>query len=353
MSQEQNKFIQLYEPVWGNSFPATNYFLLKYNSIPNIVQYYGSYGLDLVNKLIEVNKLTLVNTRESNNIDGGGDFSWILESSTYNPILMYLSASGSDSQSISEITIYHRESNDIIKIRETVEMFNLPEKIGHISIITKDEFGLSLKDYETKGMDKNDIETNYNDDFLPIHDKIINKLNSKFTSGLVLLHGEPGTGKTTYIKSLTHFIDGKVIFVPPFMAKVLTDPAFVPFLMRYPNSVLVIEDAENVILDRSSNGDSEAVSNILNITDGILGDCMNVKIVATFNIEKTRIDKALLRKGRLIAEYEFKELSKDKTNKILNKLYGNVVSDRGMTLSDIYNYNDIVGFDNKQTKIGF
>jgi ATP-dependent 26S proteasome regulatory subunit len=137
------------------------------------------------------------------------------------------------------------------------------------------------------------------------------------------------------------------------MAKVLTDPSFVPFLMRYPNSVLVIEDAENVILDRSSNGDSEAVSNILNITDGILGDCMNVKIVATFNIEKTRIDKALLRKGRLIAEYEFNKLSKDKTNKILNKLYGNVVSDSGMTLSDIYNYNDIVGLDNKQTKIGF
>ena len=76
-------------------------------------------------------------------------------------------------------------------------------------------------------------------------------------------------------------------------------------MMKYPDSVLIIEDAEKVVRNRNGNGNETAVSNLLNLSDGILGDCLKTQIVATFNTERQLIDKALLRKGRLIAEYKF------------------------------------------------
>ena len=92
------------------------------------------------------------------------------------------------------------------------------------------------------------------------------------------------------------------------MAAAISDPGFIPFLMKHPDSILIIEDAETAIKDRNITGNTNAVSNILNLTDGILGECLKIQIVATFNTERTQIDKALLRKGRLVTEYKFENL---------------------------------------------
>ena len=37
--------------------------------------------------------------------------------------------------------------------------------------------------------------------------------------------------------------------------------------------------------------------------------CLKIQILATFNTERTQIDKALLRKGRLITDYKFENLN--------------------------------------------
>jgi hypothetical protein len=47
-----------------------------------------------------------------------------------------------------------------------------------------------------------------------------------------------------------------------------------------------------------------------------------------------------MRKGRLIAKYEFKELETDKAQRLANKLGHNAIIDSPMTLTDIYNLND-------------
>jgi ATP-dependent 26S proteasome regulatory subunit len=80
------------------------------------------------------------------------------------------------------------------------------------------------------------------------------------------------------------------------------------------------------------------VSTILQLTDGLFSDYLNIKIICTFNTNIERVDKALLRKGRMIANYEFKPLSKEKTNKIL-KARGYTVTDKEMVLADIFNLN--------------
>jgi clusterin-associated protein 1 len=51
-----------------------------------------------------------------------------------------------------------------------------------------------------------------------------------------------------------------------------------------------------------------------------MGDFLELKFVCTFNTAIDKIDKALLRKGRITTNYKFEKLSIDKANKLLEKL---------------------------------
>jgi ATP-dependent 26S proteasome regulatory subunit len=124
--------------------------------------------------------------------------------------------------------------------------------------------------------------------------------------------------------------------------------------MDHKNTILIIEDGERVISDREGNGSAAGVSNILNLTDGILGDCLNIQIIATFNMKREKIDQALLRKGRLIAEHKFENLTVEETNKLLKHLGKDHEVTKSMSLADIYNIDvEEIRSINKESKIGF
>jgi hypothetical protein len=61
----------------------------------------------------------------------------------------------------------------------------------------------------------------------------------------------------------------------------------------------------------------------------------------------------LLRKGRLIAKYEFKELSVEKAQRISDELGHNRTITRPMTLSDLYNQDEPDFGKQEVVKIGF
>lgn len=224
---------------------------------------------------------------------------------------------------------------------------------GGISLIKLELGHLDSENFDLKVQDVN-VETNYGKDFVKIHELLVEKLNKKDSKGIVLFHGDPGSGKTTYIKYLTQFIEDKeIMFIPPSMAESLSEPSIIPFLMEHRNSILIIEDAERVIADRESNGSSMGVSNILNLTDGILGDCLNIQVIATFNMKREKIDSALLRKGRLIVEHKFGKLSVEESNILLKSLGKDMETQVPMTLSDIYNIDEEVYKTEHNTIIGF
>jgi ATP-dependent 26S proteasome regulatory subunit len=167
------------------------------------------------------------------------------------------------------------------------------------------------------------------------------------------LHGAPGTGKTSYIKDLIRKHEKRnFIFIQNEFINELLHPDFISFLLNHQNCVLIIEDAEKVLMSREQINESSVVSTILQLTDGLFSDYLNIKIICTFNTSIDKIDKALLRKGRMIAYYEFKPLSFQKANEILNTMTEES-TDVDMTLADIFNYRGRKFSPSEKGKIGF
>ena len=98
--------------------------------------------------------------------------------------------------------------------------------------------------------------------------------------------------------------------------------------------------------------DSSAVSALLNISDGLLSDCLNIQIICSFNTDLSKVDSALMRKGRLIAKYEFKELEVTRAQQLSDKLGFKTEILIPTILTDIYNQNE-THFQDKTSVIGF
>jgi adenylate kinase len=207
-----------------------------------------------------------------------------------------------------------------------------------INMVVHGRNKLELKAMEIKRTQL-DMDLFYADDFKEIDGMIRKRLKKKNDKGIVLLHGLPGAGKTTYLRYLIGKIKKKILFLSPSVAGNLMNPEFISLLIDNPNVVVVIEDAENIIMDRKHNP-GPAVSNLLNISDGLLADFLNVQIICTFNSSLTLVDQALMRKGRLIAKYEFGKLNVEKSRRLSHYFGFDTVINRPMTVAEIANQHE-------------
>lgn len=208
-------------------------------------------------------------------------------------------------------------------------------KEAKISILVKRDNEFTFNHHKINPYPLN-LNTMYNEDFLAVHQRIKDDLTHQH-KGIVLLHGVAGSGKTNYIKWLTSQIPEKdFIFVPNSMINSLTDPLFMNLLIGKKNSIFVLEDCENYIAERSSiHSQSDVVASILNIADGMLSDVLECQFICTFNANLTEIDHALLRRGRLIAEYHFKELSVERCNQYLKSINKDIQVDKPYSLAEL------------------
>jgi hypothetical protein len=249
-----------------------------------------------------------------------------------------------------------------VKDLQFINEYKADEKKGHnISILIKNQYG----DYDFEPLnitvpEDMNLNLNYGGKFDNVHKNVVEKLN-KNDKGLYLFHGPPGTGKTTYIKYLTSQVKKDFIFVPTSMLdRFINDPDVLGMMVRKKKAVLVLEDAEKILMSREA-GENPFISTLLNLSDGIMADILKTAIIVTFNSNEKTIDKAIKRKGRTMVDYKFEKLSVEDAHKLAKalKFKKEHIEEikEPMTLTDIYNLKDQNSFleenEEEEKFIGF
>jgi len=347
-----------------NDFERTSYFTLTFGVLPSnmaldVPLEDTKQHMDRVLSLLDLssNNFDLVfknwNTEDSKDSDFKRDFPFeSLYQSSKEKCLLWISLENDTLM----VVIYY-DGNDVELEKWVINTNHRLRKEFGLSrtpvfkVLSKEHGSFHTQDVRTEEITI-DVEMNYNDDFTTVHQKIDSSITSN-NSGLILLYGKPGTGKTTYIKSLiSEHRKSNFIFIQNEFVNNLLDPDFISFLLKQRNAILIIEDAEKVITSRDQFNEASVVSTILQLTDGLFSDYLNIKIICTFNTNISKIDTALLRKGRMISMYEFKPLSLEKTNKLLNKI-GAEKSKEALCISDIFNNRENNYPNINKIKIGF
>lgn len=334
-------------------YPLRQLFLDRHNVIPSEFHFLSYFKNEDINKYVSENTKNVISTYcDSDGIIWRGLLHFFNSDKEFIYVCIDYAGSYQEYKNTVKVTLFFAEKTEWTEsVIDTFTKLTIPQSKneGYLNLLVKTDNGFGLEKCEIAPPEI-DFDINYNQDFKPIDELIKNKLSVKNSKGLVLLHGLPGTGKTTYIRHLINNIDGKkIIYIPPSMTSFISDPELIKFFIKNSNSILVIEDAENILINRGENS-SQAIANILNLTDGLLSDCANIQIVATFNTDLLNIDSALLRKGRLIARYEFRKLEEDRVLKLAKKLGCEV--NGSLTLADIYNSEE-KSFTQKSKSIGF
>jgi hypothetical protein len=251
--------------------------------------------------------------------------------------------------------MWDAQFNDVAEkfVKEVNKLIVYNSEKTQVYMVIQDDTGLDLRSFDIN-IPELDIELNYGKEWVEKHDYLMEALTRDTKKGIALLHGLPGTGKSMYIRHLISILaeTRTMIYLPNQLINSITDPGFLPLMADYPNSILIIEDAEEAIKSRKQGG--ATVDKLLNLSDGIISDFLGTQIICTFNNDIAMIDEALLRKGRLILKHEFKRLSKEQAQKLSDKLGYKTTIDRDMTVSEVYNQEEKHSEDVKDREvIGF
>jgi hypothetical protein len=342
--------------------------------------------------------------------DPAEDFTYSVNKTkkTYNLRRYYIEYFGDDlyltleKSGFPEELYYTQESLETaIKIMDRWLAFVVPlinevkEDVRFVSLLLQDKRNGAFSEVSVPlGSKLNiDVTKNYMPD-LP-NDSIKEKL-SEDRGGIMIFHGEPGTGKSSYIKYLMEsmpnadfvVLDPNTIqnFSEDFKNYLIQNSLSKKFYREEPvgdscdeisghnreygkglqlaevscggssfsGKIYVLEDAEKLLLKRNETTNPVNLSNILNITDGIVGDLVKTKFICTFNCDLSEIDSALLRKGRLLQKYEFKALTGETLDALAKELGLPEDHPKSMTLAEIYGYTESTGMDETEKhKIGF
>jgi len=160
--------------------------------------------------------------------------------------------------------------------------------------------------------------------------------------GLTLLRGQPRTGKTFFLRAvLSECKNVEVALLSGRNVSDIDGPAMLQLLLnrdakdRKPLLVL-LEDGDEFVRKRSSGRDASPVAQLLNLTDGILGDMLNVKFMVTSNLKAIDVDPAILGAGRMKHRVEVGPLSAVEATAVAKSLGSNHMYTEPTPLGQVY-----------------
>jgi hypothetical protein len=281
----------------------------KFNKRPNRLIIHESYkGIDFT-KII--NDFTFEQSEDNlfieliNSGDGFIKNQRILHQLSENMFISFLEIDKyNDDFAVSEVLFFFKDSEQLIEVENIIDklsecILDLTSSESHkINFLTVRENTIDIEPLLTESNE--DFENYYNDNVISQVNKLVKKFK-KDESGISVIYGESGVGKTNLAKQICHKLHQVSIFIPSnLIDQSINNPDFKNFIKKYGKVLLIIDDCE-FMSNNLFGKNNFFVQNVIQLVDGIFQDILQVQILLIFNTDNDEdIDESILNSNSFI-----------------------------------------------------